>query len=711
MEKPDEEISRAVLFDAKTQHDELIQFVSMIQRFSGALSQVIDPVQACTDFVRIIIEETGIESSSIFLFDEMSNNIHLVAAFSLSDQLKMNTEYHGRNRFLLLEREAASRVFDSQHSVFVEGFLTDQNGEVEHSDLGPLCLASVPLQDQGVLNVRLRHPHEFTLPTKRNWEMIGTVIGRFLISIKATTQKASQKSQNGTVNNAGPKSPGLRPPQLSCSPFAEQILERLPQGICTLDTQGRIINYNNSFEVMHGKGTLEFVGLSPAVFFKEPMHFKELLHTTAASEPGSIQKTDVQLVNSVGETYFADIYLTRLQDRSGMTSGYILVMDDVTKKKAFFDKLVQSEKFAVLGTMAGGVSHDFNNLLMTILGNIQLILPQIEDEEIRRRLQCVEKAVSDGSNTVRRLQRFTHREPESKLTSYVVDVAEAVRDVVELTRPRWKDFMERSGHSIDLQLELAPNCFAAINASDLREVLTNLLLNAVDAMPLGGTVTFRSRCHGERVILEILDTGIGMAKETAEKIFDPFFTTKGVGNSGLGLSVCWRLIGSCGGDIRVRSKPGKGTTFVIELIKAERASITMPDTVLNAFSSCRLLLVEDDLHILNLLRDMLRLKGHKVMSTADGAEALKLIDTHDFDLVLTDLGMPSVSGWEIARRTKAKNPKTPVIMITGWGAQYEDEDLAARGVDLMLAKPLSWGEMMRSIEKLLLGSQSSNASQ
>ena len=193
-----------------------------------------------------------------------------------------------------------------------------------------------------------------------------------------------------------------------------------------------------------------------------------------------------------------------------------------------------------------------------------------------------------------------------------------------------------------------------------------------------------------------------MSKDVAERIFDPFFTTKGIGNSGLGLSVSWSLISRYGGDIQVKSKPGKGTTFIIRLAKAEVAKAQLVSKIGEGSSSYRLLLVEDDPEILNLLRDMLRLKGHRVVAMSDGEKALELIDSSHFDLVLTDLGMPVISGWEIAKdAAKEKNPKLPVVMITGWGAQYEDIELTSRGVDLMLAKPLSWDKLLSSIEKLL----------
>ena len=151
----------------------------------------------------------------------------------------------------------------------------------------------------------------------------------------------------------------------------------------------------------------------------------------------------------------------------------------------------------------------------------------------------------------------------------------------------------------------------------------------------------------------------------------------------------------------MRSKPGKGTTFIIKLTRADALKAQMVSKADEESSSYRLLLVEDELEILHLLRDMLRLKGHRVVAISDGEKALELIDSSHFDLVLTDLGMPVISGWEIAKRAKDKNPKTPVVMITGWGAQYEDVELTSRGVDLMLAKPLSWDKLLSSIEKLL----------
>lgn len=697
------EVFKTGLLDAEGQREEMTQFLAIIQRFAETMSQHHDPAKVCAHFVRIIIEETSFENCSILFWDYPTNKLALVSAYGLEDQLGAGAGRAYRHNLRFSFGEGISgKVFSSRKPVFIENTAKDPIPDLEDAVIVPVCLACVPLMHLGVLNVSAYHPQKFTQQNKRNWEILGNIIGYFMVGLQCRGEQDREAASEPEKAEGGidPKA-AVQPSGKAAPPLSDMVLDFMPQGICILDEKGVIVRVNRSMEKMQGASSPDMPSRSPAVFFQDPNLFEKLLSRAGESESGQVERSDVNLMNSSGEPYLADLNLVRLTGRSGASSGYLLVVEDMTRKKAFSDKIIQSEKLAALGTMAGGVSHDFNNLLMAILGHIQLILPQVEDEEIRRRLQNIEKAVYDGSNTVRRLQRFTEREREPQAMASTVDVGEAVKDVVELTRPRWKNFMERSGNKIDLQIDLAPGCLAAINASDLREVMTNILLNAIDAMPQGGTLSFRTQCQGDHVTLEVSDTGVGMSKEVSEKIFDPFFTTKGIGNSGLGLSVSWSLLGRYGGDIQVKSKPGKGTTFIIKLIRAEAPKAQLAAKSAEGTSSYRLLLVEDDPEILNILRDMLRLKGHRVVATSDGEKALEMIDTSDFDLVLTDLGMPVVSGWEIAQRAKAKNPKTPVVMITGWGAQYEEEDLGARGVDLMLAKPLSWEKLLGSIEKML----------
>ncbi len=696
MEHLVDEMMKMGLLGARNQRDDMNWFLAVIQRFAEAVSLDQETSTACRHFVRILIEETGFENCSILFWNQDTGKLSLVAAFGLDDQLQVASHRYRQNLRFGSGQNISGQVFASREAVFIGNTAEQPIPELQGAVVTPISLACLPILHLGVLNLSAYHPQEFSPQLRRTWEMIGSIIGYLIVGLQGARGVGQLISPDGAEGETA----GSVTQNFPDNHVSDLVLDFMPQGICILDTEGRVVRTNRSIERIQGEKLSELVGRSPAVLFQDPLSFEKLLGRVSASDAEQVEKTDVNLMNSTGETYLADVNLVRLVE-SGRWVGYLLVIEDITRKKAFSDKIIQSEKLAALGTMAGGVSHDFNNLLMAILGHIQLILPQIEDEEIRRRLQNMEKAVYDGSNTVRRLQRFTERERDPKAVASIADIEEAIKDVVELTRPRWKNLMERSGRTIEIRMDLLPKCVAAINMSDLREVLTNVLLNSIDAMPQGGIITFRSFCQGEQVFLEISDTGIGMSKDVAERIFDPFFTTKGIGNSGLGLSVSWSLISRYGGDIQVKSKPGRGTTFTVKLTKAEAAKVQHVSKPDEGSSSYRLLLVEDDPEILNLLRDMLRLKGHRVVAVGDGEKALDIIASSDFDLVLTDLGMPVISGWEIAKRAKEKNPNLPVVMITGWGAQYEDAELASRGVDLILAKPLSWDKLLSSIEKLL----------
>jgi CheY-like chemotaxis protein len=186
------------------------------------------------------------------------------------------------------------------------------------------------------------------------------------------------------------------------------------------------------------------------------------------------------------------------------------------------------------------------------------------------------------------------------------------------------------------------------------------------------------------------------------RVFDPFYTTKGIGSSGLGLSISWSLITRCGGEIRVGSTPGKGTVFEISLPKAG-PSLTVEQACKSGSSpeSSKLLIIDDNPEILEVLRDMLRLKGHRVTATNSGPEALHLIESQDYDLILTDLGMPAVSGWDIAKSVKAKDPHVPVILATGSSDQYDEDDLTASCVDRILSKPFNWDRLIETVADLL----------
>ena len=263
-----------------------------------------------------------------------------------------------------------------------------------------------------------------------------------------------------------------------------------------------------------------------------------------------------------GDIRNVEMSSTVIHDSKGGATT-ISFIKDITEKKKMEEQLFQAEKLRALGEMASGVAHDFNNALAIILGNTQLLLYTTQDQDLKESLHTIEKVARDSAQTVRRLQDFTRKKVHKEF--YQLDVNAIIRDAIEITRPKWKDEVQGRGASIEVVSDLGEVPWVDGNASELREVVTNLIFNAVEAMPKGGKIevkTFQKKGGG---CIRITDTGIGMVEEVRKKIFDPFFTTKPFSNTGLGLSMSYGIIEQHGGTIEAESKVGIGTTFTITL--------------------------------------------------------------------------------------------------------------------------------------------------
>ena len=356
-------------------------------------------------------------------------------------------------------------------------------------------------------------------------------------------------------------------------------------------------------------------------------------------------------------------------------------------------RVAQVERLRALGEMAAGVAHDFNNALAIILGRAQLLLEGAE-APARGALELVVKAAQDAARTVRRIQEFTRR--ATLRPREAVDLSAVVRDVVEMTRARWADQAEAHGIRYEVSAESGgPVPLVLGDAADLREALTNLVFNALDAMPDGGRLTLRTRAEGKRVRCEVADTGVGMPEAVRERAFEPFFTTKQEKGSGLGLSIVYGIVTRLGGEITVVSTAGMGSTFVLWLPTAGgrlAAAINGPAAPRPA-PGARVLVVDDEAEVRSALSDILRLEGHAPVACADGARALRAMEAEVFDAVLTDLGMPGLSGWDVARAAKQLQPTTPVVLVTGWGDSLDGADARRHGVDFVLPKPFDIGEV------------------
>jgi signal transduction histidine kinase/ActR/RegA family two-component response regulator len=375
----------------------------------------------------------------------------------------------------------------------------------------------------------------------------------------------------------------------------------------------------------------------------------------------------------------------------------------IAEQERIREQLTQIEKLSALGELASGVAHDFNNTLAGILGRAQLLLRTNDSEKITRGLNIIIKTAEDGAKTVKRIQDFARQRRDHDFEPVSVD--QILFDVSEITRPRWKDKAEALGIHISLEVQIKSKSKVMGDESELREVLVNMVLNSIDAMPMGGRLTLSVEDVDGSVLISITDTGSGMAPEIRSRIFDPFFTTKGKAGMGLGLAVGFGIIRRHEGTITVLSEMSQGTTFRISLPTSkavEESPVTATASELTSFNAelistvikaqtnqLKILVVDDEECVRELLRELLESEGCAVSIASGGREALVLFESREFDAVFTDVGMPGMSGWELAGTIRQRNTKIPIAVITGWGEIVGSDEQKEAAVDWVIAKPFT----------------------
>jgi CheY-like chemotaxis protein/anti-sigma regulatory factor (Ser/Thr protein kinase) len=322
-------------------------------------------------------------------------------------------------------------------------------------------------------------------------------------------------------------------------------------------------------------------------------------------------------------------------------------------------------------------------------------------------LRSIHKSALDGAEVVRRIQDFTRVTERRDFEP--VDLSELVEDVLDMTRAIWRDKAQRLGITYHIQRHCHQALWVMGNASELREVLHNLIINALDAMPSGGELRLEGKLLEGRVRLLVRDQGHGMTAEVLERIFDPFFTTKGARGNGLGLSVSYGIVERHGGGLGATSTPGEGSEFTLLLPPAneDQLSAALPRVesaeLPRALISRRVLVVDDEPDVRGVLVDALRLMGHHVDEAASGQEGLDLWQRERHSHIFTDLGMPGINGWELADRIRsqlADSQVAPVIiLVTGWGAQIREEDQRVHQVDHVLPKPFKIRDLARLVQE------------
>ncbi len=474
--------------------------------------------------------------------------------------------------------------------------------------------------------------------------------------------------------------------------------------------------------------TQEYPQLISAVFF-----FSAILQLFIAVSMIVLVIEDVRKMNQQIEGEIASVTSEKEALQKRMVTAELRnrsLMDEArlneSLKQAYEDlrqtqeSVMQMERMRALGEMASGIAHDINNSLTPLMLMPEMILSQDRgiSPESRDRLTTMHMAAMDVSHVVARMKQFYRREQEKEALAEV-KLNLIVEQVVNLTRPRWRDMPQQRGLVVEIDRHLQPDLPLVMgNESEIREALINLLMNAVDAMPQGGKISITTKAGSgwrradaeaprNHVLLELRDSGVGMDQHTLRHCLDPFFTTKGKrGGTGLGLAMVYGTMERHDGSLQVESQPGQGTTvhliFPIQEQPVSTDHVTHPPE--EQVPSLRILYVDDEPLLRSVLKDLLETLDHKVVAADGGQNGVTefrqaRMRGEAFDVVITDLGMPQVDGRQVARTIKAESPETPVILLTGWGMMLNSSD-AIPDADELVCKPPRLRELSAAIGRV-----------
>jgi len=394
-------------------------------------------------------------------------------------------------------------------------------------------------------------------------------------------------------------------------------------------------------------------------------------------------------------------YIAPLEE-NGKVIGSVLEFSDVTEQKKMEDALLQSEKLKSIGTITAGISHEFNNLLAIISGNVQLLEGTYKDDKVLTdALITIMKATNDGAAISRNMLKFTKTKSDIKeLVS--ADIRDLIRHSIDFTKPRWSNEAQARGINYIMDTESMKSVPSIMcKHAEMREIFINIINNALDAMPGGGSITFSTWSDADTVLVSVTDNGEGMSENVKKNIFDPFFSTKGVDGTGLGMSMAYGIVSRHGGKIDVASEIGNGTTFTLQFPATNkgRSLIEVPDTEQETnVKSLQILVVDDEEAILDILNQLLSRIGCNVKTIDNGADAINMIEGGEFDLVLCDLAMPNVSGYDVAKAINGLKKRPKLGIVTGWcEEEVSDKDVK---VDFYLRKPFKHEDLIKHLNEL-----------
>jgi two-component system, cell cycle sensor histidine kinase and response regulator CckA len=485
------------------------------------------------------------------------------------------------------------------------------------------------------------------------------------------------------------------------------VLQTSPVAIIMVDTDRRVRLWNQAAEKLFGWTAEEVLG-RPYPVQAPPGEEADPRHMFSSAEEGTVVR-DAQLrrLTRDGRVLEVSFWNAMLHDRQGEQTGLIGIFVDNTERNRLESELRQSQRIEAIGRLAGGVAHDFNNVLTSMLGHADLVMDVLpQDDPTRDDIEEIRRSAERARGLTRQLLAFSRKQ---MLTPRVMDLRVVVAETGRMLQ-------RMIGDDVVLTTDLAPDLWPVrADPSQIEQVLMNLAVNARDAMPRGGAFTIRarnvpegagdnSRVRGPAVLLEISDTGMGIPPDVLPEVFDPFFTTKPAGEgTGLGLATVHGIVVQSGGDIRVATEVGKGTTFQIFLARStEEPPAPAADVSRDASAPPRpatVLLVEDEPAVRSLARRVLERHGFDVHSAASGAEAVDMATDTDapIDVVLSDMVMPGMSGRECIDRVVARWPEAAVVLMSGYSEELLSEHGGLRPAEVFLEKPFTIPALLAAI--------------
>jgi signal transduction histidine kinase/ActR/RegA family two-component response regulator len=440
-------------------------------------------------------------------------------------------------------------------------------------------------------------------------------------------------------------------------------------------------------------GAAFLVGMSPREFVKRRCH--EVLRQLPEPCPGcpvphmlrSKEPAFLELERVLGDRVH-NAYFYPLLDEEGRLEAVVEHVQDVTQQRKLRDRMVEAQKGGALGTMVSGIAHNFNNFLEVILGQAEMIRSKLTDEPLLRELDLLQKTVLDAAALIRRLREFSRKDrPRNGWAP--VDLNRVVKEVMELVP------LTDRVPVVTLKLALGEIPPVLGNALELKEVILNIVFNAIDAMPNGGWLTITTRSpedsdSGQPAAVEVAvaDTGVGMTDAVRVRVFDPFFTTKEGRGTGLGLSVSYGVVRRHGGEITCESTSGRGSRFTV-ILPAIEPDMGFPKAVRGR---PRVLVVDDNPSVVASFEEMLTVLGCEITEASSGAEALTLFTPGGYDLVITDLAMPDLSGWHVATAVRDLDPAVPVVLVSGWEPENLGDAMRRHRITF-LKKPFAFSQI------------------